>query len=196
MISESETMKVLWNHSRELCECWCEILYVASSLFLCVCECMQSCLTVCDPMDCSLAGSSVHGIFQARILEWVAISYSRGSSQPRIELTSLGSPELTGRFFTTVPPISSPKVKNKAQRARRWVEGRAAPSLHMHGWTRHPVRMEILPSFRLAESCQRNLWEDAAETPRRCQAGGGVSHQPLSISAVVSRSQCLPFFYW
>ena len=196
MISESETMKVLWNHSRELCECWCEILYVASSLFLCVCECMQSCLTVCDPMDCSLAGSSVHGIFQARILEWVAISYSRGSSQSRIELTSLGSPELTGRFFTTVPPISSPKVKNKAQRAQRWVEGRAAPSLHMHGWTRHPVRMEILPSFRLAESWQRNLWEDAAETPRRCQAGGGVSHQPLSISAVVSRSQCLPFFYW
>ena len=43
----------------------------------------QLCLTLCDPMDCSLPGSSVHGIFQARILEWVAISYSRGSSQPR-----------------------------------------------------------------------------------------------------------------
>ena len=37
----------------------------------------------CDPMDCSLPGSSVHGILQARILEWVAISFSRGSSQPR-----------------------------------------------------------------------------------------------------------------
>ena len=44
---------------------------------------IQSCLTLCDPMDCSLLGSSVHGILQARILEWVAISYSRGSSQPR-----------------------------------------------------------------------------------------------------------------
>ena len=43
----------------------------------------QSCPTLCDPMDCSLPGSSVHGIFQARILEWVAISFSRGSSQPR-----------------------------------------------------------------------------------------------------------------
>ena len=43
----------------------------------------QSCLTLCDPTDCSLLGSSVHGIFQARILECVAISYSRGSSQPR-----------------------------------------------------------------------------------------------------------------
>ena len=43
----------------------------------------QACLTLCDPMDCSLLNSSVHGIFQARILEWVAISFSRGSSQPR-----------------------------------------------------------------------------------------------------------------
>ena len=39
----------------------------------------QSCLTLCDPMDCSPPGSAVHGILQARILEWVAISFSRGS---------------------------------------------------------------------------------------------------------------------
>ena len=41
------------------------------------------CLTLCDPMDCSPPGSSVHGILQARILEWTAIPFSRGSSQPR-----------------------------------------------------------------------------------------------------------------
>ena len=46
-------------------------------------EVAQSCLTLCYPMGCSLPGSSVHGIFQARILEWVAISFSRVSSQPR-----------------------------------------------------------------------------------------------------------------
>ena len=46
-------------------------------------EVAQSCLTLSDPMDCSPPGSSVHGIFQARILEWAAISFSRGSSQPR-----------------------------------------------------------------------------------------------------------------
>ena len=45
-----------------------------------VCSVAQSCLTLCDPMDCSPLGSSVHGILQARILEWVAISSSRGSS--------------------------------------------------------------------------------------------------------------------
>ena len=45
-------------------------------------EAAQSCLTLCHRMDCSLPGFSVHGIFQARILEWVAISFSRGSSRP------------------------------------------------------------------------------------------------------------------
>ena len=43
----------------------------------------QSCPTLCDPMDCSSPGSSVHGILQARILEWVAISFFQGSSRPR-----------------------------------------------------------------------------------------------------------------
>ena len=46
-------------------------------------EVTQLCPTLCDPMDCSLWGSSIHGIFQARLLEWVAISFSRGSSRPR-----------------------------------------------------------------------------------------------------------------
>ena len=43
----------------------------------------QSCPTLCDPVDCSLPGSSLHGILQARVLEWGASSFSRGSSQPR-----------------------------------------------------------------------------------------------------------------
>ena len=46
----------------------------------------QSCLTLCDPVDCSLPGFSAHGISQARVLEWVVISFSRGSSQPRDQI--------------------------------------------------------------------------------------------------------------
>ena len=57
----------------------------------------QLCLTLCDPMDCSLLGSSVHGILQARILEWVAIPFSRGSSQPR-DWAQVSC--FAGRFFT------------------------------------------------------------------------------------------------
>ena len=45
-------------------------------IFLCMCACTQSYLTLYDPMNCCLPGSSAHWIFQARILEWVAISYS------------------------------------------------------------------------------------------------------------------------
>ena len=48
-----------------------------------MCAVAKLCPPLCYPMDCSLSGSSVHGIFQARILEWVALSFSRGSSRPR-----------------------------------------------------------------------------------------------------------------
>ena len=61
----------------------------------------QSCLTLCDPMDCSLPGSSIHGILQARILEWVAVPSSRGSSPPRDGIYVSYVPALAGRFFTT-----------------------------------------------------------------------------------------------
>ena len=55
-----------------------------SLVFLCVCaKLLQSCLTPCDAMDCSPPGSSVHGILQARIPEWVAMPFPRGSSKPR-----------------------------------------------------------------------------------------------------------------
>ena len=64
----------------------------------------QSCPTHCYPMDYSLPGSSVHGIFQVRILEWVAISFSRGSSQPRDRTQVLGrlSSEPPGKPFISV----------------------------------------------------------------------------------------------
>ena len=60
-----------------------------------------SCPTLCDPMDCSLPGSSVHGILQARILEWVAMPFSRGSSQPR---DPIWVSHTARRFFTSEPP--------------------------------------------------------------------------------------------
>ena len=62
-----------------------------------VSEVAQSCPTLCDPVDCSSPGSSIHEILQARILEWVAISFTRGSSQPR-NRTQVSC--TAGRFFT------------------------------------------------------------------------------------------------
>ena len=60
-------------------------------------EVVQSCPNLCDPMDCSVLGSSIHGIFQARILEWVAISFARRSFQPR-DWTLVSC--IVGRRFT------------------------------------------------------------------------------------------------
>ena len=71
--------------------------YSFHNLSFCLCEVAQSCPTLCNPIDCSLPGSSVHGIFQARVLEWVAISFSRGSSQPR-DRTQVSY--IVGRRFT------------------------------------------------------------------------------------------------
>ena len=65
-------------------------------LLLCGCWVAQSCLAQCDPMDRSPPGSSVHGILQARILEQVAIPFSRGSSWPRDRTQVSG---IAGRFF-------------------------------------------------------------------------------------------------
>ena len=64
----------------------------------------QSCMALFDPVVCSPSGSSVHGLLQARVLEQVVIFFSRGLPYPGIETSSLVSPELADRLFTTVPP--------------------------------------------------------------------------------------------
>ena len=100
---------VTWLRDKLLCylsQCIWGIFSIRQKILLCLV--IQSCLTLCDPMDCSPLSSSVHGILQARILEWIAMPSSRGSSQPRdrtqvshIALDSLpseppGKPKTTG----------------------------------------------------------------------------------------------------
>ena len=92
-------------------------VYIKLNLFpvhlklMCVCMLSHtSCVRLfVTPMDCSPPGSSVHGILQARILEWVAVSSSRGSSRPR-DPTHVCC--IAGRFFTTEPP-GKPSEINK-----------------------------------------------------------------------------------
>ena len=62
----------------------------------------------CDLMDCSPVGSSVHGIFQARILKWVGILTPRDLPKPGTEPASLAPPALAGGFFTSDPPGKPP----------------------------------------------------------------------------------------
>ena len=78
-------------------------------------ELAQSCLTLCDPLDRSLPGSSVHGIVQARIVEWVAISFSRG-----IFLTQGSSPGLPHCRQTLLPsePPGKPRDRNQMSKCK------------------------------------------------------------------------------
>ena len=80
---------------------------ISSTLCRLACACLLgcfSCIQLCDPVDCSSPGSLVHGILQARILEWVAMPYSRGSASPGIELTSPMYPALQAGSVPLAPP--------------------------------------------------------------------------------------------
>ena len=93
------TAHLIWNQPHFKCS-------VAPHWTICACL-LQSCLTLC-PMDCIPPGSSVHRILQARILEWVAMPSSKGSSWPRDQTSSLMSPSLLGGFFTTSATWEAP----------------------------------------------------------------------------------------
>ena len=117
---------------------------------------LQSHLTLCDPMDYSPPDSSAHGIFQAKILEWVAISSSRGSSWPRDWTVSLA---LAGRFFTTESPrkpkgnlssgyqvcreswvaLLSPFQRGLSLHTAAWEKCAVSPSLLLTPWGSSPV---------------------------------------------------------
>ena len=71
-----------WMDKEVVVHIYSEILHVCVCVCVCACSVPQSRPTRCDPMDCSPPGSSVHGILQARILEWVAMPFSSGPSRP------------------------------------------------------------------------------------------------------------------
>ena len=93
------------------------------------------CPTLCKPMDCNPPGSSAHGISRARILEWVAISFSRGSSQPR-DCTYIFC--LAGGFFTTEPsgkPLSQFSCSVVSDSATPWRAARQASLSITNPWS-------------------------------------------------------------
>ena len=96
--------KYLNKREREGTACWDLgfrlLAFRISNLYISIVsesEVAQLCPTLCDRMDCSLSGSSIHGIFQARVLEWITISFSRGSSRPR---NRTWVSRIAGRRFT------------------------------------------------------------------------------------------------
>ena len=103
----------------------------------------QSRLTLCDPLNGGPPGSSVHGISQTRILEWVAISSSRGSSQPR---DRSWASHTAGRLFTVWAP-------GKANIVKRWLRSR-------------PFNTSLSLSLLLPWGCVGSLLEYSLSLPR------------------------------
>ena len=108
----------LWGHRTPVF--LCRMNRIMPAAFECCRCCLVSklCLTFCDPMDCSPRGACVHGIPQAKILEWVTISFSRGA--PGIKPKSPVSPASTGRFFTTEPPGKAHMSAIMLQKINAW----------------------------------------------------------------------------
>ena len=79
----------------------CVYVCVCARVFALICARAQESLTLCNPMDYNPPGSSVHELSQTGVQEWVAISFSEGSSNPWIVLVSLVPSALAGGFFTT-----------------------------------------------------------------------------------------------
>ena len=104
---------------------------------VCVCVCVRAptyahaklCLTLCNPMDCSSSGSSVHGIFHSRILEWVAISYTRRSSQSRNWTLIF----IVREILTTVPP-GLLKLHLRLSLALEWVLEHSSSKMNLKAW--------------------------------------------------------------
>ena len=123
---------------------------VSTHKCVCICVCVwitQSCLILCDPIDCSPPGFSVHGIVQIKILEWVAIHFSRESSQPRdwtwvswLQKDSLpsshhGSPHTTVISANILKEILlSSSFCTTAQLSGKSVLGLQLPHRVEHGW--------------------------------------------------------------
>ena len=87
-----------------VCVCMCVCVYVCVCVCVHVCSVTRSCLTLCNPMDYSPQGFSVHGIFKVRILQQVTISYPGDLPDLETWPESLRSLALAGRFFITAPP--------------------------------------------------------------------------------------------
>ena len=155
-------------------DCWS---FASISIFQCCYLVTKSCLTLCDPMDCSPSGSSVHGILPGRILEWVAISSSRGSFWPRDQTSvsciscvgrlvlyhqhHLGSPESIGKeiiFYKNTETTEIPLIREDVQYFVSWLllfdhmcEYSQALSLsfsHVHAHTHTVSQMRVLPCIQ------------------------------------------------
>ena len=160
----------------------------------------QSSLTLCDPMGCSLLGSSIHGISQARILEWAAISFSRGSSPSR---DGAHISYIAGGFFTTEPsgrPKEDVVIVHSFSRAQlfatQWLPcpspspSACSKSCPLSQWC-HPVISFFVIPF---SSCLKSFPASGSFLMSRLFASGGQSIGASASTLVLPMNIQIDFF--
>ena len=115
----------------DMCKRLADSLCCAANAAKQVCLCVLSCVRLCGPMDCSPPDSSVHGIFQARALEWVTVSSSRASSQLRDGTRVSRASALAGKFSTTELKVLRNKVNKQTNKQK--MTGRTVGEKMMEG---------------------------------------------------------------
>ena len=141
-------------------------------------EVAQLCLTLCDPMDCSLPGSSFHGIFQTKIVEWVAISFSRGSSQPK-DRTQVS--HIAGRCFNLWATRADPQKQRRGY--PKWISSPHRDRIQVS----HIVGGGFFTSWATTESHKLNRTSRMGFEPTRAEHNGLAVHH-LNYLATLSHS--------
>ena len=119
------------RYQRDVCSPMFSAVLLTIRIFACACMCAQSCLILCNPIDCSTLGSSVHGILRVRILKWVAIPFSRGSSWPRDRTHHWASWELL--------TIAKLQKQAKCSSVGEWIKMRDTHTQNIiQPWERNP----------------------------------------------------------
>ena len=173
-----------------------------------LCMPAQLCLTFCDPMDCRLPGSSVHGILQAGILEQVVISFSKGSSQPRFQTHNSVSPALVGWFlyqlshqvykvseklfqYLSILRIESFTVWASKESACNAGDLGLTPGLGRSPGIRHskPLQYSILEN-----SMDRGAWQTTVHGVTKSQTQlSGHGYRPWGLKEVNTTEQLIPW---
>ena len=148
-------------------------------------EVTQLCPILCNPMDCSLTGSSVHGIFQARILEWGAISFSRGSSRPRDQtwVSCIVGSRFTIWATREVQVMSSSLWPHGLQHARLPCPspspGTCSNSCPLSQWCHPTISFSVAPFF-----CLPSFPASVSFLMNRLFTSGGQSIEALALASV------------
>ena len=148
-------------------------------------EVAQSCPSLIDPMDCSLPGSSVYGIFQARVLEWVAIAFSIYY----LKSCTFGSASLVAQMVKRLPAMWETRVWSLGQEdpLEKEIAAHSSTLAWKIPWMKEPGRLQSVGSQRVGHNWATSLQFTSLQTHQRKEEGTGQNPYPLSAVLIFKK---------